>query len=230
MQSLSSVVPTSGVHVGLFPVISQRPSCLRFLYCQWPFFYSRFISVCYWAITISPSLLFHFYSLVHCSSLTISLLFWLYLPSIPHTLVFILSPDPTPVCVQRRSTKIFLPSYCFCFVFIYQLHGLLSFIISFSRFGHIDGFLCFSPLAGTTLLHLSQPSLFFLWNPYWGSGFYFGFLTLEDGPICCPETLVRNCHYSLYSNRETRGSQNSYYKAVLVKCPWFNAILPGQVT
>ena len=48
---------------------------------------------------------------------------------------------------------IFLPSYC-CFVFIYQLHGLVSFLISFSHFGHIDGFLCFSPLAGTSLLTL----------------------------------------------------------------------------
>ena len=79
-----------------------------------------------------------------------------------HTLAFVLSPGPALVCLQRRSTKIFLPSYCVCFVFIYQLHGLISLLISFSHFGHIDGFLCFFPLAGTTLLHLSKSSLFFI--------------------------------------------------------------------
>ena len=83
VESVSSVVPTSGVHVGLFPVISWRSPSWRFLYCQWPVFASRFISVWYWGTAISLSLIFHFYSLVHCSSLLISLLFWL--SSIPHT-------------------------------------------------------------------------------------------------------------------------------------------------
>jgi hypothetical protein len=31
------------------------------------------------------------------------------------------------------------------------------------------------------------------------------FLTLEDGPIGCPETSVRNCHYSLRYSPEERG-------------------------
>jgi len=34
----------------------------------------------------------------------------------------------------------------------------------------------------------------------------FGFLTLKKGPIRCPETLVRNFHYSLRNNQEQRSS------------------------
>jgi hypothetical protein len=102
VESVSSVVPASGVHVGLFPVISQRSPYLRFLYCQRPLFASRFISVWYWAATISHSPLFHFYSLVHCSILPISLLFCLLLSSIPHTCVRFVSQPCTLLLATEK--------------------------------------------------------------------------------------------------------------------------------
>jgi hypothetical protein len=82
-----------------------------------------------------------------------------------HTLMFVLSPGPAPVCLKWRSTKIFPPLYCF-FVFIYQLHVLLSSLISFSHFAYIDGFLCFSPLADTMLLRIITATLFFKWTSF----------------------------------------------------------------
>ena len=50
-------------------------------------------------------------------------------------------PALHPFVYNGEAPRFFLPSFCFCFLFIHQLHGLRSLLISFSHFGHIDGFL-----------------------------------------------------------------------------------------
>ena len=88
--------------------------------------------------TIYPSLLVHFDSLVPCSSLLISF------PFCSKRLCFVLCPFPALGCLPWNSTKTFLPSYCFCFVLIYQLRGLLSFFFFLLSLCSLDSFLCFS--------------------------------------------------------------------------------------
>jgi hypothetical protein len=194
---------------------------------SWPFFANRFISVWYWVTKIPPPSYFIF---IHWFIVLVSQspsCFGCYSPLF-HTLVFILSPSPAPVCLQQRSTNIFLPSYCFCFVFIYQLHGLLTFLISFSHFGHIDGFLCFSVLAGTTLPTLITTLTLLHINPVLG---FQSFLWILD-PWRWDRYFVPKRQYGIVIThcvitQKKRGSQNSYYKVLLVTFPCFNAIMLG---
>jgi len=105
---------------------------MHLVYCQWRVFASRFISMQYWLTAIS------FWFVV--SQLQSSNL----LPLCSARLCFVLSPGSALGCLPWTRTKTFLPSYCFCFVFIYQLRGLLSFFLFLLTLCSLDGFLCFS--------------------------------------------------------------------------------------
>jgi hypothetical protein len=43
------------------------------------------------------------------------------------------------------------------------------------------------------------------------------FLTLEMGPIGCPETSVRNYHYSLRKNQKERSSPSAFVKVTVCR-------------
>jgi hypothetical protein len=81
---------------------------------------------------IFPFLLFHFYLMVHCSTRLISSILCFYCPAF-HILVFLLSPSPTLGRLPQSSNELrFSPSYCCCFVSIYQyMFYLLSFFFFF---------------------------------------------------------------------------------------------------
>jgi len=75
----------------LLSVISCRFPCLPLLYCLICLCESLHFDVVLSFTKISPYLLFNFHSLVHCSSLLISILFWLLKSVIQHTCVHFVS-------------------------------------------------------------------------------------------------------------------------------------------